>query len=234
MATDTGLSQSAISNVVTGRRAPGRKILATVSAHPLVNATWLLTGEGEPLVMEEQPGHAGRHFCPVAGELLTGSPRDCRDRLTGQYRPVAAPDYGECRYWFQLATDEFIDRGFAPGDWLLMDTDGFWLQRPTILTGQPCVVLSGNKTTPTLNIRFLRYDPKMKPAGKYVVDALVASQEQQLPWRGRNLRNIRIRTEAKGTVVKSKKVVPPSIKTADLVPLKKILAVAVKLERQWP
>ena len=235
MAADTGVSQSAVSNVATGRRAPGRKILATVSAHPLVNATWLLTGEGEPLVREEQPGHPGGHFCPVADCLLPGPPRDCRDQLTGQYRPVTAPDYTEYRYWLQIDTEDLVGQGLHRGDWLLLDTDGSWLQRPKVLVGQPCVVRTVDRAKPTLAIRLLRYDPEVTPVGKYAVDLLAATpQEPKLEPEERKTRNIRIRSRTKRSMAKSKKAVSPSNAAANLVLLTMIAAVAVKSERQWP
>ena len=65
MGRDIGVSQSAVSAIVTGARNPGNRFLAKLAAYPMINANWLLNGMGEPLVAEEQPGQGGRYFCPV-------------------------------------------------------------------------------------------------------------------------------------------------------------------------
>jgi hypothetical protein len=52
MARDLKCAQSLVSMIATGKRPPGRDVLAKLGHHPLVNAAWLLTGEGEPLIDE--------------------------------------------------------------------------------------------------------------------------------------------------------------------------------------
>src|SRR5688572_1182116 len=70
MARDTGISQSAISNVVTGRQQPGRHILAAVASHPLIDAAWLLTGVGMPIVGTA----ADEPVLPITRALFEGPP----------------------------------------------------------------------------------------------------------------------------------------------------------------
>jgi len=217
MAADVGVSQSTISNVVSGRRAPGRKILTAISAHPLVNGAWLLSGEGEPLVAEEQPGRGGQYFCPVAAMPLAGHPRDFREQLTGQYRPVAAAEFGEDRYWFFVGDEQFVDKNVVPGDWLLMDAGRSWLNEPQKIVGQPCVVRTGGQTHGGDSVRWLAYD-----SGKFAIDVLSAACEPERS-DGRRLRGIRSRRQqAKSKPAKAARIA-----------LKDIVAVAVKLERPW-
>ena len=235
MARDLACSQALISRVIAGNRTPGLKLLEALAAHPSIDERWLMTGVGNLLVREGPGGVPPTAFLPISTQLLPGPPEEHRHLLSGAYRPVASPDLGEARYWHCLESGQLADQGLHAGEWLLMDADGSWLQRPEILIGQPCVVREGHRAKPALAIRLLRYDPELKPAGKYVVDLLApASQEPKIAPSTRKSRNIRIRNETKMAEGKARKVVSASSKMANLVPLTMIVAVAVKSERQWP
>ena len=222
MGRDIGVTQSAVSAIVTGTRRPGNRFLAKLAAYPMVNANWLFNGLGEPLVAEEQPGLGGRYFCPVADVPLAGSPRNFRDQLTGFYRPVAAPDFDEDRYWFRVTGDDFAVKGVIAGDWLLMDASGTWLKQPQMITGQPCVVRAGRTNAPTIAVRWLQYDADAKPAGKYVTDLLAMADDEPTFPDNRKPRKVRL----PGTTGSAKT-------SATRIKLTDVVAIAVKLERPW-
>ena len=52
MAADLGVTLSALCTVINGKRAAGRKMLTAIVEHSPVNATWLLTGSGDPLLTQ--------------------------------------------------------------------------------------------------------------------------------------------------------------------------------------
>jgi len=178
MAADIGVDQSTISVVVRGKRSPGKRFMNQVAAFPMLNANWILNGLGEPLIFQEQPGCGGQYFCPVAGYPLPRKPQSCRGMLTAFYRPVAAPDFSEERYWLQVEIGDFHDKGFLRGDWLLMDAGRAWLDYPQLLAGQPCIVLTGRRNAQTCTIRLLWYDHQLDPPGKFAIDLMAPSDSR--------------------------------------------------------
>ena len=230
MGRDIGVTQSAVSAIVTGKRKPGRRFLAQLAAYPMINANWLFNALGEPLVVEEQPGHGGHYFCPVAAGPLPGPPRGCREKLTGQYRPVAAPDFSEDRYWLMVDTDEFADKGLLEGDWLLVDADNSWLERPETIAGQPCVVRAGTRKDPTYGTHWLQYEADTKPTGKFVVDVLAVDDDEPKYPETRRARKVTLKDPNTST---KKSETRPAKTLGARVPLKNVVAIAVKLERPW-
>lgn len=140
MASDCGISQSSISNVITGRQQPGRAILTAVAAHPLVNAQWLLTGAGTPL-----GEFAGASALSVAKTLFMGLPSQNRERLADYLLPVEQHLFSPSRYWFEVvAGNPFVhdsDLSIAIGDKILFEPDSSgW---PSDLRGHPCIARVG-------------------------------------------------------------------------------------------
>jgi len=139
MAAEIGMSQSAISNVVTRRQQPGRKLLAAIAAHPLVNANWLLTGDGDPIVV--LGSGVGCRALYVAERLFGGRPEDHGDCL-GTMVEVPTKYYRPTRYWVEISPDNILIRAemlkIAVGDFVLFepDRDGW----PTDICGHPCIV----------------------------------------------------------------------------------------------
>jgi hypothetical protein len=124
MARDIGVTQSAISNVATGRQRPGRKILALLAAHPLVDPGWLLTGQGNPLMSDAPVGEAS---LPIAAQPFNGLPMDHPDALEASSYPVPKWLFRDSRYWSRVdAQSPFAEDGklrIAVGDMLLWEPD---------------------------------------------------------------------------------------------------------------
>lgn len=139
MAAEIGVSQSAISNVVTGRQQPGRKFLAAVASKSLINSTWLITGEGDPLIT--QGPESSRRALYVARTLFDGYPEDHGDQL-GNMLEVPMRFYRSSRYWIEVQTGcpltKFDSLKIAVGDFVLFEPDAKnW---PANLVGHPCIV----------------------------------------------------------------------------------------------
>src|SRR4051812_34214412 len=64
-----GISQAVLSKIVRNEQAAGQRVLAAIAGHPLVNANWLYTGDGEPLVPEEGEVPVPFGSDPHAGEV---------------------------------------------------------------------------------------------------------------------------------------------------------------------
>jgi len=126
MAEAVGVSQSAISQIVTGKRHAGPKLLSLLSSHPKVNATWLYGGEGEPLLSPRFDGAADEPHLPIATQPLPGDPTAYKDLLSGRSLAVARSEYAASRYFLELGRQDPIRRDkhrmVAPGDLLLVET----------------------------------------------------------------------------------------------------------------
>lgn len=145
MAADIGMSQSAVSNVVTGRQTPGRKLLAAISGHPLINGAWLLTGDGDPLL--PVAAESGTKALYVAKRLFAGAPEDNGDCLGPLYE-VPARYYRPSRYWLRITNDHSFARHeslcLRAGDMVLFDCDtSGW---PANISGHPCIATSDDQS----------------------------------------------------------------------------------------
>ncbi len=139
MAADIGVSQSAISHVLTGRQQPGRKFLAAVSSNSVINSTWLITGEGDPLVT--QITEPGRRALYIARRLFEGHPEDNGDCL-GTMLEVPIRFYRPSRYWYEVAPGSpltsYDGLRIRIGDYVLFESDRrAW---PPSLVDHPCIV----------------------------------------------------------------------------------------------
>lgn len=131
MARDIGMSHTAINRVVSGQRPPGRSLLSAICCHPKVNPSWLLTGEGEPLLAEREETGTGGWVLPIARKAFLGPPEENRRLLTGDTFPIPVSFYRDSRYWLEVQAGDAAlrDAGerLKPGDLLLMETDAsFW------------------------------------------------------------------------------------------------------------
>jgi transcriptional regulator with XRE-family HTH domain len=70
MANHLGCSQAAISSIRHGRSRPGHKTLPKLANQPFVNPTWLMTGRGNPLLLD-----------PPEETLLESLPKRSRKQL---------------------------------------------------------------------------------------------------------------------------------------------------------
>lgn len=131
MAASTKVSLSALYNVLSGRRDPGRSMLLAIAQHPQVDAAWLLTGK--------------RAGLPVALQPLPGSPRAYRRLLDGATHPVAESLSAPTRYWLALREKDLnelpAELSLHVGDLLLLETSKQeWGDDGSRAIGRPCVV----------------------------------------------------------------------------------------------
>lgn len=224
MARDVQISQSAISNVVTGRQQPGRKILAAIAAHPLVDATWLLTGEGSPLI---QVSSADERTLFVAERLFEGLPEEHPDCLGAKYE-VPQRHFRRSRYWIEIHQGHPLTRdsslAVVTGDRVLFEADpAGW---PVDIRGYPCIVRLGRGREQSLCFDVV---DSVDSSGKFGLRELDHREESQpRKMQGRQLRGIVL--GGSSTTVGSDKTSeqPPKPATPDnRVPRKAICAVAV-------
>jgi len=141
MATDLGVTQGTIANILAGRRKPGRALLSALAGHPLINADWLFDGVGPPL-MPGATGTGEEAALPIARKLFAGLPDDHPDCLAEVLHPVSRRLYRRSRYWIHIDGPEhpFARTPKSPvqaGDWVLMEPDsGNW---PDDLRGKLCL-----------------------------------------------------------------------------------------------
>lgn len=140
MAKDIGLHPSSIGNVVHGRRAPGREILAAVGAHALVNSEWLMHGTGKPIRTDESD--TVEIGLPIASRPFAGLPSQNPDALEEVLFPVSRRLHRPSRYWVRIAGDHPFTRDdqlkIAPGDMVLFEpVQERW---PKALVGKPCLL----------------------------------------------------------------------------------------------
>src|SRR4051794_24015954 len=76
MAEETGLSHGLLSEIVNGRKGPGRRVLDAIAGHPKVNPHWLYLGEGEPLLTAHSNEPSGGWSVPIARAILPGPVAD--------------------------------------------------------------------------------------------------------------------------------------------------------------
>lgn len=126
MAIDLGFSHTAINNIANGIRDPGRRVLEELAKHPKVNASWLMNGEGAPLLEGREIGRPeGAWHLPISRQLLPGPPQQHREKLTDNTLAVAPSEYRADRYLLEILRDQPIVQSpekIAIGDLLLMET----------------------------------------------------------------------------------------------------------------
>jgi transcriptional regulator with XRE-family HTH domain len=246
MAADTGISQTAISNVITGRRAPGRKFLLAVASHPLVSAAWLLTGEGDRLLALGSESASNAPMLPVASRLLLGPIHEHREHLSGTYMPVSRPDFARSRYWLHVTTSEWARGDVAAGDALLVETDPVWLQNLSLIQDHLCVWID-RQSEPHLDR--LKFDPEMKVlVGRTSAPAPVESR--LVPFSYSSERHRKIVRNKKGPSAQAHETNDETRNAADksdatarrdtvaapptTVPADAVVGVGVLLQRRWP
>jgi transcriptional regulator with XRE-family HTH domain len=244
MARDIGVSKSAVANILAGRRTPGRGFLLAVAAHPLINQTWLLSGEGEPLFVPMQapidpPSTATELVLPVADHFLPGPVAQFQDQLRGSYLPVARHDYRPTRYWLHLSSDELSDFGIGASDDLLVETDTRLITQ-LALPEWLCAVTVEAKAPPTL--RQLKFD---KTSGTLIdatpiAEARLARRESAPASRPEQRNLARLlpadpddQNGANEPQASTKSEPTPAIPTAT-IPLDKVCGTVVLRQARWP
>lgn len=135
MASEVGISQATISQIVLGNRDVGKRVLAVLASHPAVNKEWLLTGKGEPSVQKTADS------LPISSRLLP-SPREVASLTFVERHPVATAFAKATRYWLALADNSplLAERTLrlAAGDLLLIEADLDWVSRSDSCLGRIC------------------------------------------------------------------------------------------------
>ena len=139
-----GCSHSVLTKIAAGQQAPGRHLLTAIAAHPKVNPTWLMSGEGEPLLAERSDSPAEGWPLPIARQIIVGPPAQYRTLLSGEHFPVTGAFYQPSRYWLEIQPSDPITRSrhnlAKDGDLLLMETDPVWWKETYLVDGRTCVV----------------------------------------------------------------------------------------------
>jgi len=125
MAAALGVSQAAVSRVISGHQDPSPRMLLALSRIGELDASWVLTGEHQPDALVEQSP-----WLPVVQDVVR-SPSEI-DLVKAERRAVAAAEYSDTRYFVRLHDrDQVASRlGFqiAAGDLLLVETQpAYWL-----------------------------------------------------------------------------------------------------------
>jgi len=125
MARDVGCSHTALANIASGRRKPGRELLRRIAAHDRVSPEWLFSGIGEPLrEAAKSVVAAGSQALPVfAGSLPSAvSAGHCSGWVD-----VPRSQWGEKRFCYRLSKGEVIAHNpaeaFRAGDLLVFESD---------------------------------------------------------------------------------------------------------------
>ena len=162
MAGDTGLTQAAISKVVQGRRNPGRRFLLAVAAHPLVNAGWLLTGDGQPLTTADLGANSGELTLPISERLLGGPIDQWRSYLSPRRLAVTSHYFRDTRYFWVVNSNDFVQLNLLKDDVVLIETAPIWMEHSAQFSGHLCVVQRSSNLE--LTIAPLHDDPAQQPA----------------------------------------------------------------------
>jgi hypothetical protein len=151
MSKDLGISQAAVSRLARGEQKAGRNVIAAVTANPLINEDWLLSGRGTPLTSQDRNALSGGRMLPVATEVLPGLPSQAPHLLSGLYYPVADAYAGEERYWLQIQGDAPITRvdewKIKVRDFLLLEADRrVWCDDVRFLNRKLCAIRLAGKS----------------------------------------------------------------------------------------
>jgi len=157
MARETGVYQGSLSNILRGKREAGRELLHKIGKHPRINESWLLTGQGEPIVESELIPVAGEAALHVARQPFTGLPHDNPECLEHYLLPVHRSLYKPTRYWIRVdeghPLTEHDSACIRAGDHILFEADSCgW---PTSLAGHPCIVLTNRGRDAILGFDFV-------------------------------------------------------------------------------
>jgi transcriptional regulator with XRE-family HTH domain len=132
LADAAGVSQALLSRVISGDRAPSRKLLRAIGSLPQINAKWLETGKGKPLQTQPQILTDLGALVPFAKQLLPGTPLQFEHLLRSLFIAVPRQYFGEDVYAIsvnevvdagQFATDALQNNNMTREDTLIIGTD---------------------------------------------------------------------------------------------------------------
>lgn len=162
-----GCSHAVIAKILKGQQDPGKEILGRIGQVPQVDQTWLMTGEGEPLVRQIS-GDDRR--VPVADSLLPGPPSEHLHLLSSREEVVPASIYKETLYAVDVAAcvPAYDDpqEHFLPGDRLLIDADPKrWVGNIQSLQDKLCVTVLNHSEGPIVTMRRVQVSYSLKHKG---------------------------------------------------------------------
>jgi hypothetical protein len=145
MARAVGCSHSVLVKIAAGQQDAGRRLLMAIASHPKVNPAWLISGQGEPLLVEERsPSSAEGWPLAISRQLLPGDPSVYRQLLSGEHFPTAGAFYRTTRYWLEVQHGHPIIRAWGEkiesGDLLLVETAPEFRQHPEQVDDTLCIV----------------------------------------------------------------------------------------------
>jgi len=184
MAAAIGCSHTAISQVATGKRPLGGRLMKLVAEHPKVNPIWLLSGEGEPLLAEGTGVPSEGWPVPVVHSPLPGPPMEHPALLTGRTFPAPGVWARESRYWLQIRDGQEITTAMgsrlAAGVLLLIETDvGDFRREPQQLNGRLGVINTGTDAEVTLQLMRFVFDANAGLNGLSAIATEAATHEAQ-------------------------------------------------------
>jgi hypothetical protein len=142
LARDVACSQPLLSKIIHGKQEPGRSLLERIARHPGINPSWVLSGEGQPLVELEDV-----HSLPVSFEVLAGPPLEYPRRLQPERFPIPTALYRASRYWLRLRPDQPVAKlhydGIRHGDLMLLETDRKVIQSEAIIDEMASGIFAG-------------------------------------------------------------------------------------------
>lgn len=220
----TGVTPSMLSRITRGIQTPPYALLELCVAKMGVNATWLLTGHGEPF------GNSAEHLLPIATELLPGPPSSNYSLFRGAH-PVISGLYSPTRYVYVVSPDDAVVRDAAaaihPHDLLIIDGDTSSIRDGAL--GTLVVAVSANEPggvaylARIVGLSAESNAPMLRAAGPSSVATAGAFN--------RNPRNVRIRTDGKDATKKRPSAGPPTAGKGVAVEWDSIVGRCVQLTR---
>lgn len=185
MAADIGVTPSVLTKVATGRQNPGARLLDAIASYKRINPSWLLKGQGAPL-LEEREGLSDVWPVPISQRLLPGPVDDYRDMLNGTSFPVEKSFFSPSRYWYRIpGSDPAVQAHkskILAGDMLLIETDRKWWADWEDRLNRMCVI-RGTRPNDVRLVQVLclggNEDPASLQAFDYASDEIVKNKSRE-------------------------------------------------------
>jgi hypothetical protein len=161
MARQLGFTQAAISQVVTGRRPPGPRLLNSIAKLPGVPADWIFLGKGS-LPEGQLCRDPRRCFLPLFESLDAAFDRDNQPTAAAVAINVSAVDYSDSRFVLRIPADwnsaTTRSKGIRRGDLLVFETDRrIWAERNSILERKVCAISASREPARRLDLGYVHH-----------------------------------------------------------------------------
>ena len=142
-AQDLQVSQSALSQVIAGKKNVGHKLSKAITDHPKINAQWFHSGDGA--VIARFPAN----HLPVFDRLIPGDPQEHTAAAHGISKAVMPEKYSSTRYWHRITNDSIAfnnnDRAYAIC-FSLIETQPEEIQRRCVAGAEVCLDVNARET----------------------------------------------------------------------------------------